>query len=91
MLNKYVLNRWVLVALIMDSAAAWNSPGKNTRVGCHSLSKDLPIPETESKSRALQADSLPSEHEWMNEWMNENINDQMLLSKWKCITLEHIL
>ena len=44
-------------------ATPWNSPGKNTRVGCHSLSKDLPIPEIEPKSQALQADSLPSEHE----------------------------
>ena len=26
-------------------------------------------------------------HLRMSEWMNENINDQMLLSKWKCITL----
>ena len=34
----------------------WNSPGKNTGVGCHALD-----PGIESGSPALQADSLPSE------------------------------
>ena len=35
----------------------WDSPGKNTGVGCHSLSPgDLPSPETESMYPALQVD-----------------------------------
>ena len=40
----------------------WNSPGKNTGVGCHSFTPgDLPNPGIEHRSLALQADSLPSE------------------------------
>ena len=34
----------------------WNSPGQNTGVGCRS-----PDPGMESRSLALQADSLPAE------------------------------
>ena len=37
----------------------WDSPGKNTGVGCHS--GDLPDPAIEPSSPTLQADSLPSE------------------------------
>ena len=37
----------------------WNSPGKNTGVGCHFLlAGDLPNPGIEPRSPALQADSL---------------------------------
>ena len=36
----------------------WNSPGQNTGVGW-----DLPNPGTESRSPALQADSLPAEQQ----------------------------
>ena len=42
----------------------WNSPGKNTRVGTHSLLQgNLPHPDPrmEPRSPALQADSLPTE------------------------------
>ena len=40
----------------------WNSPSKNTRVGCHLFSPgDLPDPGIEPRSRALQANYLPSE------------------------------
>ena len=40
----------------------WDSPGKNTGVGCHSLLQgNLPDPGIEPRSPALQADSLPSE------------------------------
>ena len=40
----------------------WDSPGKNTGVGCHFLLQgDLPYPLIEPWSPALQADSLPSE------------------------------
>ena len=37
-------------------------PGKNTGVGCHALLQgNLPNPEIELRSPALQSDSLPSE------------------------------
>ena len=36
------------------------SPGKNTRVGCHSLLR-IPKPGIKPGSTVLQADSLPSE------------------------------
>ena len=40
----------------------WNSPGKNTGVGCHSLPQgDLPNPGIEPVSPALQVDPLLSE------------------------------
>ena len=40
----------------------WNSPSKNARVGCHSLSPGaLPDPGIETRSPAVQADSSPSE------------------------------
>ena len=40
----------------------WNSPGKNTGVGGHSLLQgDLPNPGINPRSPALQAGSLPSE------------------------------
>ena len=40
----------------------WDSPGKNTGVGCHSLLQgNLPNPGIKPRSPALQADSLPSE------------------------------
>ena len=38
---------------------AWNSPGKNTRVGSHSLLQgNLPDPGYKPRSPALQADHL---------------------------------
>ena len=41
---------------------SWNSPGKNTGVDCHSHSLgDIPKPEIEPGSPALQVNSLPSE------------------------------
>ena len=40
----------------------WNSPGKNNGVCCHALFQgNLPNPEIELKSPALQEDFLPSE------------------------------
>ena len=40
----------------------WDSPGKNTGVGSHSLFPgDLSDPGTEPGSSTLQADSVPSE------------------------------
>ena len=42
--------------------SVWNSPGKNTGIGCHAPSSgDLPGPGNELGSPALQADSLLSE------------------------------
>ena len=39
----------------------WDSPGKNTGVGCHALLQgNLPDPRMEPWSPALQADSLPA-------------------------------
>ena len=41
----------------------WNSPGNNTRVGCHSLLQGiLPIQGSNLGLLCLQEDSLPSEH-----------------------------
>ena len=39
----------------------WDSPGKNTQVGCHASSGDHPNPGIEARSPASQVDSLPSE------------------------------
>ena len=39
----------------------WDSPGNNTRVGCHALPWHLPNPGIGPRSPALQADPLPSE------------------------------
>ena len=40
----------------------WDSPGKNTGVGCHFLSPgELPNPGIEPMSSALQVDSLLTE------------------------------
>ena len=39
----------------------WDSPGKNTEVGSHSLWGNLPNLGIEPRSPALQADFLPSE------------------------------
>ena len=36
----------------------WNSPGKNTGMGCHFLLQGLPHPGIERASPALQVDSL---------------------------------
>ena len=44
------------------SSVTGDSPGKNTGVGCHALLQgNLPNPGIESRSPALQEDSLPSE------------------------------
>ena len=40
---------------------SWDSPGKNTGVGCHCSPGDLPDPGIKPRSPALQADSLLSE------------------------------
>ena len=44
-----------------DSSVHGDSPGKNTGVGCHALSRILPNPGIKPRPPALQADSLPSE------------------------------
>ena len=42
----------------------WNSPGQNPGVGSLSLLQgDLPNPGMEPRSPALQADSLPADHQ----------------------------
>jgi len=42
-------------------SSSWNSPGKNTGVGCHFFLRDLSDPSITSGSPALQEDSLRSE------------------------------
>ena len=45
-----------------QASLAWNSPGKNTGVGYHSLLQgSLPDPGIKPGSPTLQTDSLPSE------------------------------
>ena len=45
-----------------DSFCPWNSPGKNTGVGCHALFQgNLPNTGIKPRSPTLRADSLPSE------------------------------
>ena len=39
----------------------WDSPGKNTGVGCHFLLEDLPDTGIKPRSPTLQADSFLSE------------------------------
>ena len=64
-----VLSRSVVSDSLQTHRLAWpgstvhgDSPGANTGVGCHALLQgNLPNPETEPRSSALQADSLPSE------------------------------
>ena len=52
----------VFIATILRLLCPWNSPGKNTGVGCRSLLQgDLSNTEMESQSPALQVDSLLSE------------------------------
>ena len=64
---------------------AWNSPGKNTGVGCHSPAGYLPHPGTEPRSPAWQEDSFLLSHlghpynsqeplisfSWAAVWLNE--------------------
>ena len=59
------------------SLRPWDSPGKSTGVGCHSLLEgDLPNPEREPGSPTLQADSLLSLLKLIAEAL-------MLLSCWR--------
>ena len=58
----------------------WDFPGKNTGVGCHSFSRDIPDPRIEPGSPALQANALPSEpagkpvprvgSHWLADWFH---------------------
>ena len=41
----------------------WDFSGKNTGVGCHTPPEDLPDPEIQSESPALQVDSLLLSHQ----------------------------
>ena len=46
-----------------SSLCPWNSPGKNTGMGCHSISQgDLPNPGTESTSPALAGKFFTTSH-----------------------------
>ena len=53
---------WPLDCSPPGSSVHWDSPGKNTRVGCHaSLQGILPNPGIKPRSPALRVNSLPSE------------------------------
>ena len=65
-------SKYISHSVVSDSATSWtvahqvplswDSPGKNTGVGCHALLQgNLPAPGIKPGSLALQADSLPSE------------------------------
>ena len=55
----------------------WRFPGKNTRVGSHSLLQgNLPDPGIEPRSPALQADYLPPEPPW-KPWIFSDLSIKM--------------
>ena len=54
------------------SSVHGDSPGKNTRVNCHALLPGIFPTGIEPKSPALQADSLPSEHQGST-WILEGV------------------
>ena len=65
----------------MDCSLPWNSPGMHTRVGSPSLlQENLPAPGVESRSPALQADSLLSEPQ--GSW-----GKSLILEKKNCFVL----
>ena len=46
----------------LESPDPWNSPGKNTEMGCHALLQGIfPNPEIEPRSPVLREGPLPSE------------------------------
>ena len=66
----------------------WNSPGKNTGVGCHSLLQGIFLTQEgiEPGSPALQADSLPSETQGSEYHYSSLIylkNDDVYLILWE--------
>ena len=59
---KVKVAHWCLTLRPQGLYGTWDSPGKNTGVGSHSLLQgNLPTPGIEPSSPTLQADSLPSE------------------------------
>ena len=66
-----LFSRWTLSDSLQPHAlqparllSPWDSPGRNTRVGCHFLLQgNLPDSRIESVSPAWQADSLPLSHQ----------------------------
>ena len=55
---RLLVTPWTVATRLL---CPWNSPGKNTGVGSHSLHQgNLPDPRIEPWSPALQANSLPS-------------------------------
>ena len=64
----------------------WDSPGKNTGVGCHALLQGI-FPTQGSNPRLLhwQVDSLPLSHQWSPAWVctaNNWRNYDLLISVW---------
>ena len=61
----------------------WNSPGKNTGVGCHLfLPGDLPDPGIEARSPALQVDSLPPGKPKYTDTSLQFMQDLLTSSRW---------
>ena len=48
-------------SVVSNSVTPWNSPGKNTGVGCHALLQGIFPTQGSPRSPVLQVDSLPSE------------------------------
>ena len=60
----------------------WNSPGKNTRVGCPSLLQgNLPDPGIKLGSPVLQVDSLPSEPHQGSPYITLEITSPCIVSR----------
>ena len=70
-----------------SGSGPWGSPGKNTGVDCHALLQGIfPIQEIKPRSPALQAESLPTEHQGSPRvllllWLLVHF----VCEKWKCI------
>ena len=61
-LPNHVISPVSQIILLSQNFIQISSPGKNTRVGCHSLLQGIfPDPGIKPRSPALQADSLAAE------------------------------
>ena len=59
--RKPSLFRKLINYVLPDSSVHGDSPGKNTRVGCHAFSRGSSQPRDWTQSPALQEDALPNE------------------------------
>ena len=86
--RKKVLVDQSCLTLFNSVVCPWNSVGKNTGVGCHSLLPGIfpvqglnPNPGIEPRSPALQADSLPSALTGKPMIFQDNINCTIMINK----------